>query len=195
MPEGYVVKIGGSLIDAVRPVMNEVISAGVPVLIVPGGGIFADAVRAQNPDDDAAHWEAIASMNRYGRFLSTFGAPVTDALAMPDAGTAVFLPETVLRRADPLPHSWDVTSDSIALWAAGRLGAPLLLVKSCAGDVSSPDFVDAYFSVLKKRVSVDVHAVSGRAAGEIARYFADRKATRLLHAETNKVRSSILWHL
>ena len=35
----------------------------------------------------------------------------------------VLAPSAWLRAADPLPHSWDVTSDSIAAWIAGQAGA------------------------------------------------------------------------
>ncbi|HJJ66633.1 MAG TPA: uridylate kinase, partial [Methanocorpusculum sp.] len=111
-----VVKIGGSLIDAAEGVLNELLASGVSALVVPGGGIFADSVRAADLDDDSAHWQAISSMNRYGRYLSTFGFPVTEHLSMPESGVSILLPEKVLREADPLPHSWDVTSDSLALW-------------------------------------------------------------------------------
>ncbi|HJJ62715.1 MAG TPA: uridylate kinase, partial [Methanocorpusculum sp.] len=64
-----VVKIGGSLIDAAEGVLKELLASGVSALVVPGGGIFADSVRAADLDDDSAHWQAISSMNRYGRFL------------------------------------------------------------------------------------------------------------------------------
>mgnify|MGYP003295791773 CR=1 FL=1 len=112
-----VVKIGGSLKDAAEGVLNELLASGVSALGVPGGGIFADSVRAADLDDDSAHWQAISSMNRYGRYLSTFGFPVTEHLSMPELGVSILLPEKVLREADPLPHSgifrvpcppWDV---------------------------------------------------------------------------------------
>ena len=39
-----------------------------------------------------------------------------------------------LRAADPLPHGWHVTSDSIAAWVAARLSARrLVLLKSLDG--------------------------------------------------------------
>ena len=55
----------------------------------------------------------------------------------------VLAPSRWLRDADPLPHSWDVTSDSIAAWVAGEVGARrLVLVKPPgAGDQA----VDPYF--------------------------------------------------
>jgi hypothetical protein len=44
---------------------------------------------------------------------------------------------------DSLPHDWAVTSDSIAAWVAGRVGAAqLVLIKPPGADRSA---VDAYF--------------------------------------------------
>lgn len=124
-----VVKIGGSLTDHAAAVVGEVLDAGVPALIVPGGGQFADDVRSLAPPDTQAHWMAVAAMEAYGWYLSSFGIQVTTELAAPDA-PSVFLPYLPLREHDPLPHSWAVTSDTIAAWVAGMIGASLVLVKS-----------------------------------------------------------------
>ncbi len=49
-----------------------------------------------------------------------------------------------LRAEDALPHSWDVTSDSIAAWVAARVGARrLVLIKPVAGEPGS--LVDPFF--------------------------------------------------
>ena len=59
----------------------------------------------------------------------------------------VLAPSRWLRTADPLPHSWEVTSDSIAAWVAGEIGANhLVLVKPPGvGAQASHELVDAYF--------------------------------------------------
>jgi aspartokinase-like uncharacterized kinase len=132
MDPPFVVKIGGSLTDRAAAVVGEVLDAGVPVLLVPGGGQFADVVRTLAPPDTPAHWMAVAAMEAYGWYLSSFGIPVTADLAVPDTPT-VFLPYAALRAHDPLPHSWAVTSDTISAWVAGRIGASLVLVKSVDG--------------------------------------------------------------
>jgi 5-(aminomethyl)-3-furanmethanol phosphate kinase len=127
-----VVKLGGSLyhrIPGIIPILRE---AGRPLLIVPGGGPFANAVREAQVDDDAAHWMAIAAMDQYGWFVASHGLPVTEALVIPDH-PVVLLPYRCLREKDPLPHSWDVTSDTIAAWIAYTLGLDLLLLKSVDG--------------------------------------------------------------
>jgi aspartokinase-like uncharacterized kinase len=56
----------------------------------------------------------------------------------------VLAPSQWLREADPLPHSWDVTSDSIAAWVAAEVGARrLILIKPSTHDRHT--IVDRYF--------------------------------------------------
>jgi dihydroneopterin aldolase len=63
-----------------------------------------------------------------------------------DAGRVpVLAPSQWLREADPLPHSWDVTSDSIAAWVAGAVGARRLVLVKPAG-AAGADLIDPYFS-------------------------------------------------
>jgi aspartokinase-like uncharacterized kinase len=127
-----VVKLGGSLYTSVPDIVPLFQSSGHPLLVVPGGGPFANAVRQAGLDDETAHWEAIVAMDQYGRYVASFGLPVTDRLAVPDR-TIIFLPGRCLREQDPLPHSWDVTSDTIAAWVAAELRLNLLLIKSVDG--------------------------------------------------------------
>jgi aspartokinase-like uncharacterized kinase len=66
-------------------------------------------------------------------------APAIDAGRIP-----ILAPYHWLRGADPLPHSWDVTSDSIAAWIAVTLRAPhLVLIKPAVGPRA--DVVDGQF--------------------------------------------------
>lgn len=141
-----VIKVGGSLQKSKK--LNELciqlgrIGENHRILIVPGGGIFADAVRACerefNLGQDNAHWMAILAMNQYGYLLSSLipesvcTEDITEAHRCADSfKPVVFLPYRFFKDKDPLPHSWDVTSDSIAAWIAGYLEAErLVLVKS-----------------------------------------------------------------
>ncbi|MDO5847537.1 MAG: hypothetical protein Q4Q20_04485 [Methanocorpusculum sp.] len=168
---GFVIKIGGSLADTAGDVLSAVEKAGIPALIVPGGGAFADSVRAQSFDDDTAHWKAISAMNRYGVFLSSFGFARTETLSVPESGISILLPEKLMRHEDPLPHSWDVTSDSIALWIADTVHQPLILVKSRAGNLSDTEYVDSHFPAFQKRCGVQVSAVNGRNREELSAFF------------------------
>jgi aspartokinase-like uncharacterized kinase len=155
-----VVKIGGSLLrdpERLHEVLEAVAEARQEsaLLVVPGGGPFADAVRAIDRriglTDDAAHWMAILSMDQFAHLLSsrlrgaTLVSTPAESLAALGAGALpVLAPYRWLLDADPLPHSWDVTSDSIAAWIAGALGAPRLVLIKPAG-VSGAEAVDAHF--------------------------------------------------
>jgi aspartokinase-like uncharacterized kinase len=156
-----VVKLGGNLLknaeefDRVLGVLADVGRAR-RLLIVPGGGPFADAVRAVDArvrlSDDAAHWMAILAMDQYAHLIAerlAHSALVTGAVeighAQSSARIPVLAPYRWLREADPLPHSWDVTSDSIAAWCAQAVGAPQLVLIKPRG-ASEGNLVDRYFS-------------------------------------------------
>ena len=170
MSDRVVIKFGGSLMDVAGEVLSELPTS--PILIVPGGGVFADFVRAEGADDETSHWKAIDAMEIFGRFLSTFGYPVTRELTIPDE-PAILLPKRILEKADPLPHTWDVTSDSIAAWIAGAAGARLLVIKSAD---SGKDLVDPVFGSLIAEYGVSVDIINGRIPGSVRSWF---EATRL----------------
>ena len=156
-----VVKIGGSLLQRVEEfdrVLGVVAEFGRArrLLIVPGGGAFADAVRAVEArvrlSDDAAHWMAILAMDQHAHLIAerlVHGALVARATEIADVQSSaripVLAPYRWLREADPLPHSWEVTSDSIAAWFAHAVGAPQLVLIKPSG-ASGGDVVDRYFS-------------------------------------------------
>jgi len=166
-----VVKVGGSLAPFCREIITALQSAGRPLLIVPGGGKFADAVRSSDAckNPDSAHWMACAAMDQYGWELASHGMDTTVKISRPDR-PRILIPYCALRRLDPLPHSWDVTGDTIAAWVAGRVGSDLLVLKSVDGifhkgkllrQVRSPvktDVVDPCFIpyVLEHRITTTV---------------------------------------
>ncbi|WP_102960120.1 amino acid kinase [Mangrovicella endophytica] len=138
-----VVKIGGSLArsgDLPRWI-QALEESRTPLVIVPGGGPFADAVRNnQSPigyDDAAAHRMAILAMEQFGYALVSRGrrlvaAASEEAIAQALAADRipVWMPSAMLFDDPDLPQDWSVTSDSLAAWLARRLKAPrLLLVK------------------------------------------------------------------
>jgi aspartokinase-like uncharacterized kinase len=161
-----VVKIGGSLLrdpERLQQVFDAVVDASrdCAILVVPGGGPFADAVRATDRriglTDDAAHWMAILAMDQYAHLLHSrlrgstlVSTPAAALAAIGAAGLPVLAPYRWLRDADPLPHAWDVTSDSIAAWIAGALDARRLILLKPAG-VTGTEAVDAYFPHAHRR--------------------------------------------
>jgi aspartokinase-like uncharacterized kinase len=162
------------------------LSSERPLLIVPGGGPFADAVRQAQVPDDTAHWMAVAAMDQYGWLCASHGLPVTDRLTVPGR-TAVFLPYRSLREHDPLPHSWDVTSDSIAAWVAAILSLELLLLKSADSvnidgvirtrGTKTPvaDTVDPFFIPFVRKHKIKTTIINGSVPGRITKFLHGRK--------------------
>ena len=152
-----VVKVGGSLLarDDLASLVASLSEAAASsrIVVVPGGGPFADAVRSvterHDPGDSASHWMAILAMDQYAYVLADriSGAVVVeepgDIREVLSAGKIpIIAPARWMRSADALPHSWEVTSDSIAAFVAGALGAGrLALIKPAVSDHS----VDGYF--------------------------------------------------
>jgi aspartokinase-like uncharacterized kinase len=155
-----IVKVGGGLLS--RAGAFELVTGalaafgkGRRLLVVPGGGPFAEAVRELvrrvKVGEDAAHWMAVLGMDQYAHALTerTAGAVLVEQL--PEVHTAldaglvpVLAPYRWLRAADPLPHSWSATSDSVAAWVAGAVGAKrIVLIKPAKGEVSK--MVDPLF--------------------------------------------------
>jgi len=169
-----VVKLGGSLTDStpLGSLLEEVCAARCQLVIVPGGGPFANAVRAAQArhgfSDLAAHRMAMVAMAQYGLMLADLAAKpwrtawsaeaVQDELARAAATPIVWLPDPS-RDALELAASWNVTSDTLALWLAARLSARrLVLVKSCQRPASedlpaltAAGIVDASFAALAKQ--------------------------------------------
>ena len=155
-----VVKVGGGLLGraGALDLVVEALTAfrtGRRVVVLPGGGPFADAVRQMfkriKIGEDAAHWMAILGMDQYAHALAARipGAALVDdplgiAEALQTGRLPVIAPYRWLRAADPLPHTWEVTSDTIAAWLAGALGARrVVLIKPIHSE--GKKLVDGYF--------------------------------------------------
>ena len=160
-----VVKVGGSLCRGVgfAGLCRELGSLGRrhPLLVVPGGGEFADMVRKSYRQYDigetAAHCMALLAMDQYGYLLNRFieGSSLETEMASArqtaESGrVAVFLPSATVIDADPLPHSWEVTSDTVAAWTACNLSCRRLvllknvdgLIRSCGSGADAVEIID-----------------------------------------------------
>jgi aspartokinase-like uncharacterized kinase len=184
-----IVKVGGSLFHHVSdlvPVLNE---SKRPLLLIPGGGPFADMVRQCKVDNDTAHWMAVSAMEQFGWFIASHGIPVTTIISVPSS-TTVILPYQFFIQNDVLPHTWDVTSDTIAAWAAGNLHLDLLLLKSVDGifingtlqkQVIAPvdsDVIDPFFIpfVLKNRIKTTI--VNGSQPNRVGKFLRGENVPR-----------------
>lgn len=169
MQKPIIIKMGGSLVyneggHALRALGSILknFSATHPLIIVPGGGPFADSVRDYgerlNLSDPTCHFMALLAMDQFayvlqsfipGSRLTTLADPVSFHQSSFPSSPQILLCSHYISLVPPedLPQSWNVTSDSIAAYLAKRLDASLLvLLKSVDIDpeVKEPD-VDAYF--------------------------------------------------
>jgi len=239
-----VVKLGGSLLadpERLRARLRR-LAAGAdgPCLIVPGGGPFADAVRAAQGalgfDDALAHRLALDAMGRMAEVFLDLEPELRIERTLPDqdvGGSRDEAPSPVRERVgvrdenstdraqrhrgdvqphpnrshpspcpsparergpatgpglarvwDPMalraghpdiPESWDVTSDSLALWLAGQVGAAAcILVKSLGpppgtgpAEWARLGLVDAAFPTFAARYRGTIR-IEGPAEGRVA---------------------------
>jgi aspartokinase-like uncharacterized kinase len=177
----WVVKLGGSLAASDRlPDWLRALAGRSDLVLVPGGGPFADQVRAMQArwgfDDATAHHLALLAMEQFGRMLCALQvglAPAATPSAMDavmrQGETPVWMPTTMVLDDARIASSWDVTSDSLAAWLCGRIGASgLLLVKSVPlegtamdlGVLSERGIVDATFPEYARVLRVPVRVLS-----------------------------------
>ena len=140
-----VLKLGGSLLSNSMLIQYLELAKQKgqgQLVIVPGGGIFADQVRiAQKQwkyDDKTAHYMAILAMQQMALLFQGLCADlvlinkVTEIRpALQQHNVVVWSPLATELDAAGVPASWDVTSDSLAAWLAIQLSViSLILVKS-----------------------------------------------------------------
>ena len=184
-----VVKLGGSL--ALAPALREwllvIAAARVPVVVVSGGGPFADAVRDAQPvigfDDRAAHRMAILAMAQFAEALASLDARLVLADGVEALAAALDRQGPVIWNPLPLaldpaiPHRWDVTSDSLAAWFSRRIAAAHLILIKQVGRQQPPLTAE----LLAERGIVD-RAFPEMARGIPALWLADREALPALGA-------------
>jgi aspartokinase-like uncharacterized kinase len=180
-----VVKVGGSLGRGMNlpGLCGEISRLGKkhPLLVVPGGGDFADQVRKADRcfklKASAAHSMALLAMDQYGYVLNQL---IADSLLTVDLDcaresaesgrSAILLPSAIVMKEDPLPHSWEVTSDSIAAWLAHRTCCRrLTLLKDVDGLMVSGRLVEEWTAarLMHHAGGVDGHLSSVLAASGI----------------------------
>lgn len=175
-----VLKLGGSLLDLgdlldrLRSVIKML--GDDQALLVCGGGDAADVVRRWHEthelDEEQSHWLAMESIRLNQRLLLTLmpelelvsnraaaesvwkrgRVPLLDLLAFVSIEEATFDVTT-----PPLPHNWNVTSDSLAGWVAIRWPASrFVLLKSAElprfeslAQAANDGLVDQFFPALE----------------------------------------------
>jgi aspartokinase-like uncharacterized kinase len=157
--QSSVIKVGGSLLG--WPELPARLAAfldqyrdqeprfGTRVILVAGGGPAADLIRTMDRihdlGDTRAHWLAVRALDWTAHLIASL-LPGAKIVRRPEAIRSVWnerripvlAPLRLLEEIDrhgpePLPESWDVTSDSIAARIAAHVGAGrLILLKSRA---------------------------------------------------------------
>jgi len=153
-----VVKLGGSVVSNAEGIIEELKECKKEILIVPGGWSFTEEVRRMDLDDDSAHWMAILGMNMYGYYLSRYADVIEpEGFDFDVDGVKILLPYILLRKNDELPHSWSVTSDSIAVWLAEKIDAESVVkITDVDGVIFNGRLVERiYASELKGKTCLD----------------------------------------
>ena len=187
--DAWAIKIGGSLygsqylVEWLRAVSD---CETKKIIIIPGGGPFADQVRnadeKYNLDQVRAHDMAIMAMQQYGSLLASLCPAVVTAntsdkiqLAWEHSKVVVWEPYEMLRDECELEKSWDITSDSITIWLASKLGLEnVLLVKSSKyvleyrdiDELTQLNCVDPGFKELVNQSGITLHILHKSQAKE-----------------------------
>ena len=169
-----VAKVGGSLYDwpQLRLTLNAWVDAQTEeVLLFPGGGEAADAVRSWDNvhkiGEEPAHWLAIRSLSLGAQFLHEI-VPNLQVVDSPLPG--ILDPYPYFRTQSGPPQTWSVTTDSLAAWVALACNASkLVLLKSTDippglswKQASDAGFVDGYLPTLLETSSLRVEVVNLR---------------------------------
>jgi 5-(aminomethyl)-3-furanmethanol phosphate kinase len=183
-----VVKVGGSLFD--WPELSSRLQnflaglKGSNVLLIPGGGPTADVIRqfdqCHHLGEETSHWLALHALVLNARFLQKI-LPSTQIVEGLNAARSCWRRGTMPildmyrfargdeSRPDHLPHSWQVTSDSLAARVAVVAQATkLILLKST--DAPSDDwavaarlgYVDEYIAGVIAQALIEVQPVDLR---------------------------------
>lgn len=187
-----IVKLGGS--HALEPHLKEWLAAlaacGGRIIVVPGGGPFADKVREMQIsigfDDYAAHHMALLAMEQFGAAIGGLEPRLVHAAslaaideALRQARTPIWMPVKMALAARDLPLSWDLTSDSLAAWLAGRVGAKRIMLVKHGGpygerpdidDLAARGIVDPLFERYLRASRADAAFVGPGDTAQVARW-------------------------
>lgn len=141
-----VIKLGGSLLESEG--LLQCIEAieqnyqGKELIVVPGGGCFAEQIRGLQKrwhfNDKAAHEMAILAMQQMALLFQSLNSAFDIVHNVANFPALLKLKKILIWSPDinelnsaGIPANWDITSDSLAAWLAKTLAAEeLILVKS-----------------------------------------------------------------
>ncbi|CAH9014497.1 amino acid kinase [Candidatus Nitrosacidococcus sp. I8] len=191
----WIIKLGGSLYSSsCLPLWLDQIKNKGKCVIVPGGGPFADQVRTAQKQwkfaDSYAHHMALLAMDQFGYLLQSLAPELSLAAGIAEINKAleenkipIWLPSKELINHSDIPQTWEMTSDSLALWLTYQLAASrLILVKSIklsqtklkAIDLAQQGIVDPIFPVLLNTHNIScyiLHADQYNQISDVDTYF------------------------
>jgi hypothetical protein len=158
---------------------------------------------------DASHKMAILGMDQFGLLLSNimpnsrvFRQLKNAKELSGDKAVSIFLPSHLMFQENPLANSWDVTSDSIAAYVAGRVNAEKVVLATDVDGVFTSDpkknpnaklmeklsakklltlsqrtSVDRYLPNLLLKTQIDCYVVNGKNPERVEAVLAGQQTT------------------
>lgn len=138
----WVLKLGGSWLknhNLKNLLQNLILSNNSDVVLVVGGGIFADAVRLSQTflkfDDKFANYLAIKATENYAESINSLFPEIKLIKNLNELrkkeGLKIWLPGKTLKNEKTFIKNWSSTSDSIACWLSKKISAKgVIFVKS-----------------------------------------------------------------
>ncbi len=205
----HLIKIGGSLTYYANHILDslKILCNGNPgkykIIIVPGGGEFANVVRDLNNrtklNNDSSHKLATLCIDLMGTYFSEI-SNITCVNNLYDAKNilknediVILLPSKIVLSTDELPHTWDITSDSIAAYVAKLLNLNKLIIATNVDGIYSeyPEgkllntinaksikgftSVDSYLPNLLIKHKIECFVVNGKYPNRICNILKDNK--------------------
>ncbi len=194
-----VVKLGGSVIRSTQldRWLDAIVSAPGPIVVVPGGGALADEVRSCQRQlgfgDPFAHRMALLAMDQFAWAVAGL-RPGLEVGTTEDAlreivgrgHVAVWAPYALISGRTDIEESWQLTSDSLALWLAGQLGAnrcsliksiPPRLGRVSAQTLAREGVVDEAFPAMLAETGVSATLFGSGDQQALAAFLADKAAS------------------
>lgn len=172
MHDLIVIKIGGSTLRSgnLAQALNLILKRQRPIVLVPGGGPFADLIRDKQREfffsDRTAHDMALLAMHQFAYLIREFSQvfilcelleEFTDAFIV--GKIPLWLPTRMVGSANDVVKNWSLTSDGLSAWLAVQLGGKeVCLLKSCPipenhslAKLSEDGIIDTQFMSLVKQ--------------------------------------------
>ena len=209
----WVLKLGGSLYKSkhLAEWLQRVARHAGPVVLVPGGGPFADQVRQAQChwhfDDSHAHAMALRAMEQFGSLLCAVDPryePADGTVAIQEVlargRIPVWFPVRQILGEATVEASWRVTSDSLALWLAAELNAHgVVLVKSAAlppesatiGSMQGDGLLDESFEGYAGKLDCPIHVIDRGYQGDLDAILMRRAGRCIWPSRRTRVRHTL----